>query len=268
MDELEIEIPEELSVEVEPTETPEPEEPREEPKKLSAVEQEASEEGWTDLETWKAQGKDPDRWKPAQAFIDYGNLQKANAKQAREFEERLQNLQKLHDIRLQQELQALEAQRLKAIEYADVESFRTVEEQIKSLQQAALPKQEVSKPPEVQLWEAKNPWIFEKSEKATEAKALADAFIKSKQDRGETATWADTLKYVDERISKLYPITNPRREMPTQTETGQRPTKQSNKLSWSDLSDSELREYKQFGNLFKSKEHFLKAVADDRRSKK
>jgi hypothetical protein len=264
-EELLVTEPEEVSIEVEET----PEEVHE----PTPLEQEAKSQGWTSLEEWKAAGKDPDKWKSAHSFVEYGKLKSSMEeklhKLERNFESRLDNVNKLHQLQLENTIKALKQQRMEAVQMADVESYNAIDQRIKEYE-SALPTatpQEPTKDPMIASWEARNQWIFDNSNpKAVEAKSLWNAYATN----NPNATVEDALRYVDDRINKLYPRENPMRDLPTATEKGTRPTTtQKQSLTWDQLSADEQFVWRNGGeSLYGNKQAYLKAVLDARGGKK
>lgn len=255
------EIKEEPEVEeVEPTPVPE--------RQYTALEQEAMEDGWTDKETWEKAGKDPERWKPAFAFIEHGKLMKALNSKTKEIDERIDNLRKYNEVQMEATLAELRSQQRTALQYADVETFDNLQAKIDNFNKALQAPQPNTPqiPVEISAWEARNKWVFENTPKAAEAKALFAAHRQVHPD----ASPADTLKYVDGRIKDLYPEENPRRNVPTMTEQGKQPATSPKKgIGWNDLTPQEVKDWDKFGaTIFGGdKKAFLKTVIDARKLK-
>jgi len=240
---------------------------------LSPAEQRAYNDGWRPEDQFEG---NPDNWKTAEAYNLYGEMQgevraaKAETRRLKEdTEARIANLNKYHEAQQTAAINDLKAKQRQAVSEADTEEFDRLETQIKQHETVdPAPVTQQAKDPVIAAWEEKNPWIGEPgNEKAEQAQAFwAVAAAKP----GATAQSA--LDYVDQQIAKLHPDqipTNPRRNMPTQTEqSSPRSRQRGNKdLTMNDLTSDERSQWTQFGSMmFKDEKEFLKAVADGRKS--
>ena len=245
----EFDLPEETGEEKEQTL-----EPNDEPT-LSPIEEEASSEGWTTKEEFVKAGKDPENWVSAREYVRYGKLQKASREATerleRQFNEKLDGVNKFHEMQLKATIEQLKNQKKEAIETGDVDAVDRIEGQLDQLK--VIEKPVSQKPAAVLLWEAKNTWINEPNNpKTLEANALYKAY----GEMNPNGTIDEALKFVDETLAVKYPSTNTRRSLPASTEKGQR---QSSKAShqWSDLSKDEMVAYEHFGDMFKTKQAYI-----------
>ena len=235
---------------------------------LSPKELKAWNQGWRPEDQFEG---DPDNWKTAGEYVLYGEFQehqKEEKNRARnkeqEFENSISNLNKLHQARQDDAVNKLKQEQRQAVEEADTERYDQIQKEIDGHKTVeAEPEQTSTVDPTMKAWTDKNPWIDDpSSEKALDAKAFYNTAAGK-----PNATIEDALKYVDKKLAQFYPEqTNARREMPTMTEQGKRPSARKNReLTMGDLTAEERSEYNKFGSeLFGSEKDFLKAVANAR----
>jgi hypothetical protein len=165
-------------------------------------------------------------------------------------------------MRRQTEIAELKAQQKVAVRSGDEEVFDAIQARIDHFEKA----QNVpAKDPVVAEWESRNPWIMNPKDPKT---IEANAFYISAKENNPNMTERDALAYVDERLNRLYPQKNALRDIPSRSETGAQRVTGAAKgvVSWNDLTDSELRDWKNFGEtMFTDKKTFLKAVSDARK---
>lgn len=238
---------------------------------LSPTEQKAWDQGWRPKEDFKG---DEDSWKTAREYVQYGEiikLVKDNKKdldnQKRDFDERLENTNKLNEARRKSELKALKKQQREAVDMADGDAYDATQQKINELESQAVTTQptQPGKDPDIADWETKNPWINDvNDERAGVAQSMFNNY--TAQNKGATA--AQALAHIDSKLSKLYPSenTNTRREQPNTTENVSRKPQRRNKdLTMADLTSDEKQEWSMFGQtMFKTEKAFLKAVKDAR----
>lgn len=250
---------EEVSIDLEPQEGIEQEKPIVD--EDTSLDQEAKEQNYKTLDEWVKEGKDPDKWKPKEAYVAYGKLQKSFEEFRNKTEQRLEDQRRFMEMQKQAAIDELMAKRDQAVQYADVEAFKSAQAQIDNFNQ---PKPVSGKSPEILDWEARNPWASNPSDPRV---IDANGFYLAYKASNPNASDREALQYVDARLNVLHPKENPNRNIPTQSENGVRSTaKPSNKLGWSDLSNQELKSWRDYGEqMFKGdKKRFLKAVADSR----
>lgn len=248
----------------------EPEQQEDDAVDLSPIEQKAYDQGWRQQEEFKGP---EENWKTAKEFVKDGEwLDKLKEKDARldrlehDFNERLNNTNKLHEARRQSEIKKLKVDQRNAVDQADTEAYDTAQEQISELEKESQPVVEQPvKDTSVADWEAKNPWINDSSnEKAPVAQALWSRYLQ----QNPTATTQQALAHVDDRINKLYPTdtSNPRRSQPNTTETPRKVSRKGKAVTMGDLTNDERQEWNQYGSMmFKTEAAFLKAVTDARK---
>lgn len=234
------------------------------PIELSPVEQEAAAQGWVPKEQWTGDGK----WRPAEEFLDRGELFKKidqvsrTAKRAEQtLEEFKKHYIKVREDAYQDALAAIKAERKVARENGDFDRVDELEERLEAVkQQAATVKDEikVAEPvevaPEVVQWVERNKWYNEDSN----MRAVADSVAMRLNKEGFSGT--ALLKGIDEEIKKVFPhkFTNPNRERPGAVEAGGRKTGQSKDIP-DGMSDQDRRFMNDFvAKGIMSKEDYIK----------
>jgi len=230
---------------------------------LSKHEQEAQKFGWTTKEVFVDKGGDPDNWKPAKAYIDYRKLQESSNEKYRKlehkFEAELQDIKKVHSLQLMETIEKLTTQRKEAIEIGDVEAVDQIEKKLNDAREA-VPAQSNTIHPLIDEWNRANPWS---ADPANEKTIIANAFYKAAVQMNPNMSIAERLQFVDENLEIKYPTKNLRRSMPASTDTAQRSAPKANP-TWNDLTNSEKQQYEKFGDMFKSKDAFIKAAIKGR----
>jgi len=239
--------------------------------KLSDFEQKQYDEGWRPIDDFTGP---EENWKTAKEFQRDGEwLAKLREKDQRldriekDFNDRLENTNKLHEARRQADIKKLKAQQREAVNVQDTESFDHAQTQIEELEgQEVKPTTptEPGKDPVIAAWEEKNPWFNDMSD---ERGSVAVGIYNTFANQNKQATSAQVLAHVDARMDKLYPSNpgNPRRNQPNTTENNnRRSSRQSKGLSMVDLTADEKQEWNQFGSLMFTEAEFLKTVADTR----
>lgn len=238
---------------------------------LSEMEQKAYDQGWRPEEDFAGKGD----WKTAKEFVKdgewLGKIKELNQRidgQQKDFNERLENTNKLNEARRESEIRELRTQQRNAVDMGDTDSYDDSQRKIDDLEkQVAEPAPAApQKDPAITAWEAENPWINEPgNEKAGVAQGIWTNFA----NQNPAATTQQALAYVTERIDNLYPSNpgNPRRAAPNTTENARKSSQRKGKdLTMGDLTPSEQGEWNQYGKMmFKTEKAFLKAVSDSRK---
>ena len=255
---------EEIKTDIEPVEDDQVELPE-----LSEMEQKAYDQGWRPQEDFTGP---EDHWKTAKEYVKDGEwlakIKEANQRTERlekDFNERLENTNKLNEARRKTELTDLKKQQRDAVEMADSDQYESAQAKIDALEAETVvtAPQDNQKNPDVAAWEAKNEWINNPNdEKSTVAIGIFNNFANQNKDK----TAQDALDHLDARLKQLYPTSNPRREQPNTTENGNKaPQRKGKDITMSDLTQDEKNEYNLYGHtMFKSEKDFLKAVKDAR----
>jgi len=239
--------------------------------KLSPIEQKAYDQGWRPQKDFTG---DEDSWKTAREYVQYGeiiSLVKQNKKeldnQKRDFDDRLENTNKLNEARRKSEIADLKTKQREAVDLADTDAYDSTQKKIDELESQTVTTQpaQQGKDPDIVDWEAKNPWINDVNDERT---VVAQSMFNNYTAQNKGASAAQALAHIDSKLSKLYPTenTNARRDQPNTTESvARKPQRRSKELSMSDLTNEESKEWQMFGRtMFKTEKAFLKAVKDAR----
>lgn len=238
---------------------------------LSDNEQKAYDQGWRPKDDFEGP---EDNWKSAKEYVRDGEflatikgLQKQIDSQKTDFDQRLENTNKLHEVRRKKEISDLEDEMLNAVRTSDTDAYKDAKDKKTELEGVEAEETTTVAPtdPDVAAWELKNPWINDKADERTPvAQGIWNQFIT----KNPTASNAQVLAHVDDRMDKLYPTVNnnPRRDQQNSNETPTKRGKRGSKaLTMGDLTQDERNEWQRFGQtMFKNETDFLKAVKDSR----
>ena len=236
---------------------------------LNETEQTAFDQGWRPEEEFE--GKEGN-WKTAKEYIKDGEfiskITELNRKidaQKNEFDERLDNTNKLNEARRKSEIADLKKTQREAVNNADEDAYDDAQTKIEKLEEQPEVKPAAQgKDPAIAEWESKNAWINDPND---EKAAIAQGIWNNYANQNPTCTAKQALDHVDSRLGKLYPTGNPRRDQPDANETPTRKPRQNSKeLTMSDLTQDEQTEWSMYGSvMFKDQKAFLKAVKDTRK---
>jgi hypothetical protein len=208
------------------------------------VEGKARKMGWVPKEEFRG---DPDKWRPAEEFVERGEnmlpLVKAQVKrQEREIAELKQTMQQFAEYHSKTEARAYEKalsdlreQRAAAIAAGDGVAFDKVDTQIedlrKELDSKKTPAQVEQETPEFREWLTRNSWANDQKLQVV-GKAIADALVME----GEPARGTALLDLVAKEIKLRYPekFENPRRNGVSSVE-GSGTTPRKSGKSYADL---------------------------------
>jgi len=236
---------------------------------LSDTEQKAYDQGWRPKEDFEGP---EDNWKSAREYVRDGeflatikDLNQRMDKQGRDFDERLENTNKLHEARRLKEISDLKIQQRDAVRTSDTETFDDAQKQIDELEKVEVveTKTATTDRPVVDDWLAKNKWINDKSDKADFANDTWNGYVQ----RNPNSSDDEALAHVNAQLTKFYPVNNVnhRRDQQNTNETiTKRGKKGSKALTMSDLTQDEKNQWVQFGSMFKDEAAFLKAAKDTR----
>lgn len=238
---------------------------------FSASEQKAYDQGWRPQEEFEG---DEDNWKTAKEYNRDGEwLDKLKTERQRtdqmqrDFDDRLEASNQLHQARHKQELDSLKAKQREAVDLADTAAYDTATRQIDELKDQELPTkapQQKQQDPEITAWVDQNPWINDPNDDRT---IMAQGALNQFQQSNPDGSISDAIKFVEERVNRLgKPSGNPRRDQPNANENTRKPQqRRSRELTMGDLTPGEQSEWDKFGRtIFKTEKAFLKAVKDAR----
>ena len=235
---------------------------------LSPIEQEAFDQGWRPIEQFNGQ---EDHWKTAKEYVNDGKwlakLKESNQRIdhiEKQFNERLENANKLAEAKRTQDIADLKEQQHKAaFEDGDEDAYKSAQKKIEALESETPASDTTPKKAQAIVdWENANEWVNDADdERSGVAIALYDTFAR----KNPNGTIEQALEHVDSKISVLYPTKNPRREQPNATESPKRqPGRKGRDLSMSDLTREEQGQWSSFGQSMFTEKEFLKAVKDAR----
>jgi len=226
-----------------------------------AHEDKASASGWKPFDEYVASGGDPMKWKTADAFNVYGEMIGTIKKTQKDFEQRLEGVQKLSQAQLAAQREELLAKRDLAIEDGNKAAVHALDRQIGNLNVAPVPQSTG----ELDEWNARNAWIFEDSPKSDRAKSVFGKAVAA----GKPVSAA--IQLVEEDIQRHFGETKPapRVNIP-ESERGRGSVafgKKTSALSMSDLTDDERVAWKHMPQAWNNDEKkFLQSVADMRKA--
>ena len=242
----------------------------EEELQLNGTEQKAYDQGWRPKDDFEGP---EDNWKSAKEYVRDGEFlatikelhQKVDSQKV-DFDQRLENSNKLHEARKAREISDLKAQQRDAVLTSDTDSYDDAQKQIEKLEEAPVEvKKSQTVDPVISEWESKNAWINDLTDERT---PLAQGIWNQYIAKNPTASNAQAIDHVDSRMNALYPTnnSNPRRNQQNTNETpAKRGKKLSKSLTMGDLTQDEKSEWAMFGQtMFKDESAFLSAVKDAR----
>jgi len=242
----------------------------EEELQLNGTEQKAYDQGWRPKDDFEGP---EDNWKSAKEYVRDGEFlatikelhQKVDSQKV-DFDQRLENSNKLHEARKAREISDLKTQQRDAVRTSDTELYDDAQKQIEKLEEAPVEvKRSQTVDPVISEWESKNAWINDSTDERTPvAQGIWNQYIA----KNPTASNAQAIDHVDSRMNALYPTnnSNPRRNQQNTNETpAKRGKKASKTLTMGDLTQDEKSEWAMFGQtMFKDESAFLSAVKDAR----
>lgn len=210
--------------------------------------------GWKPLEDWEGESDD---WVDARDFNtrgEYITKIKDQNNQLANVEDRISNLNQMHNAQMNSQRIELMQKRDILIEGGDSAGVKAIEQQINTL--AAVP---VQAPVDrtVEQWNANNPWILEDTPKA--------AYAMTVYHRNLAKGPAAALSLVNQEMEKHYPD---KKQSAPMAEGGSAPKgnkERTKALTMNDVTPEELK-MKKFFPHFKDDKKFLQAVTDSRKT--
>lgn len=247
------EVQEELQLESE-------EELNEDPVQLSPEEEKARKDGWTSREEWEQSGKNPDDWVSATRFNERGQMMGTIKKlndQARDFETRLENNNKIHKLQMEAMKKEYENKRDQAIESGDKDAAIQAMENINAIDNMnTAPARDIqAEQADLDDFNKDNPWIFETSPKAAYAKQLFATYHRQMPAK-------DAIDKMLSEVNNHFPSdVNPNRNSaPAAVRSPQKAKSRERMITMNEVTPDE----KKLRSFFGSAEEFLKAVKDAR----
>jgi hypothetical protein len=247
----------------------ESEQPQKSPE-LIALEQEARSRGHTTKDEWVSSGRDPELWKSAREYVEYGKIKEALEQKSQDFDRRIESLNKLHQTQLEKQRQELLSKQRDSVLEADTETYDKIQQQLDDIDKTrpAQPQpQQPKKDTAILEWEQRNPW----SQNASDPRLhIANGLFQGYMASNPHANVSAALQYVDSQMAASAPAQqrqNPRRSAPNQHERGTPSQRSGGKITFSDLSPEERDMWNRAGQDIwgGDKKLFLQSVADSRR---
>lgn len=238
---------------------------------LTEVEQQASTKGWKPEKEWDST---KGRWRPAQEFLDRGELfDKISSLKSeiynlkKDYNLLADHHRKVSKIEYEKALKTLKSERTKAAEEGDTAAVVKLSEQIDELKDTQADTPPIQSQPiltqQMEEWVGANPWYRTDPELRVAADALGQAYVAN----NPGVPFEKVLDYVGKRVVDLHPEKFPSKSKskpsaPTVEGTTNAPasgpsssTAKSKQLRESDLSEDErkvmrtLIQRKAFGNI-------------------
>lgn len=236
-----------------------------------APEPQEAPKGYQTKEQWEESGNDPADYVTEEVFNARGDLIRQSKRQQREnqqlrdqmnnmqvdFDQRLDNQNKLSAIGLESQKDALQAQLEEAIDRGDKDDALNIQGNIDKInpvidnlneptpRPAAAPQ---GKDPAITEWEDNNAWIMGETPKAAYTHAIYAKFKREMAGTTGAVDYPELLRQVDADLAKEFPETNPRRNAPRTAEGGSAPGKaKAATLKESDFTAEERTMVKNFG---------------------
>lgn len=223
----------------------------------------ASKSGWKDFDAFVAEGGDPDSWKTADAFNQFKDFRETLNRKERQFNERLEGVQRLTEAQLASQKAQLEAERDTLINAGGkAKEVKALDKQIDALDQPVIPRTN----PILDEWNANNPWILEESPKSAYAKQVFGREVAA----GKSVS--DAVAAVEAGLKKHYPPQTRQTVTLPESEAGKGAkgfTKTSKAVTMDSLTDEERRIWNHSGHMWKNdQKKFLQSVTDLRNADK
>jgi len=201
-------------------------------------------------------------------------LSKKDKERESEFNERLRNLDKLHQIQLKKQREELEERFKDAVNMSDMEEVRAVQKEIDELEDIQIPSEQPKISQDdlefIQEWDIKNQWIkaadtshpnYDPLSPDVPKALFAQKLINdlARQGLKPRALAAEVERQVNEKFAVRTKQVTPK-HLPSQTLAGAKA--KSRGLSWSEISDADKALYNQMPDVWGSKEDYLQALAD------
>ncbi len=237
---------------------------------LSPMEQKAFDQGWRPKEEFEGS---EDNWKTAKEYVRDGEwmdklkqVEQRMERERNEFDQRLDNANKLQEARRKQELDTLKKKQREAVDLADTDAFDEASRQIDELSAQSVPEVKNQQPamdPLITQYVNDNPWINDPNDNRT---IIAMGALQAYQGANPSASIQDAINHVNSKVNELTAPNNPRRQQPNANEHSRRQTRSQNReLTMNDLTNEERSEWASFGKtLFKTEKAYLAAVKDAR----
>ncbi len=232
----------------------------------------ARQAGWKPESEWEGEDANkPNEFISAELFNERGKRIESNkAHQKRlkdatdDFDSRLNNMGKLHNVQMEAQKKDLQRKLDDAIKLADVDEAKAIQKDIDSLQAAPEESTPTGNPDQSALddWNSKNSWIFNPGPKAAYAISQFNAYA------NQGLSVAQSIAALETDIAREYPAVNTNRNREASSEGGSPPGRKasSKSLTMADLTPEEAKWRKAMPGAWKDDKEYLQAVADARRA--
>ena len=211
------------------------------------VEAEAAKMGWTPKDQFKG---DPDKWRPADEFVERGKqmvplLRAQVKKQERQIAELTSTTKQFAEFATKAEkrgydnaLAALKEERAQAVANGDGEAFQRVDERLEDLKAEiaektkSAPRADGGDDPVFDEWKGRNAWLND-----PKMEAFGNASAQFLRSTGVTATGAEFLDMVTKEVKAKFPekFENPRRTSAPSVEGGTPAARKGGGKSFADM---------------------------------
>ena len=229
------------------------------PPEMSASEKKARSNGWFPKDDWK---DDPDDWVSHKKFNERGEmigsikqLKKQRDDDRRQFNSRLDNVNKMHEVMLTE----LESKRDNAIDMADRQEANKIQDQIDNMRATQAPEPQQTDD-FLNTWNQNNHWITSGTPKAIYAGTMFNKYSSSGMSN------EDAVAAMEADVSREFSSQNAQRDRaPAQERNQSTPGKKHvQKLTMNDLTAKERNLHNQMSDAWKDDAEFLQAVSDSR----
>ena len=204
--------------------------------KVSPDEERAISLGWKPKDQW--QGEEDD-WVPAKHWLKYGDLEHElmSERQSSKHKDKVMGVMKGHHLRLKEDAkkeieQTIRRQKQDAIKEEDFQRVAVLDAKLDVLKEnldkrfvdadsqanREIP-QASGPPPEFFEWNRSNSW-YKLGSSTDEMTSEADTIAMGYQTRNPSAPYKECLKYVEDKIKKLYPENFKKEEVNTAVDDG------------------------------------------------
>lgn len=234
----------------------------------SDAESKASQHGWKDFDAHIDNGGNPEQWLSAEVFNARGDAIKTTMRQKsnhrNELNKQIHDLNEVHEVSLEINLQKMLKERIKAIEQGDTDVVSDLDKDIDKtkdgIEKVKASKQVASTVDKDLIdhearWRQDNPWFDAVGAKGAYARSLVVNAVSSGY-HGE-----DLTNYLEQEVAKEFPPRNTNRDKPSISDKGGKRSKDSvEALTMDSLNKEDSLVAQSLMNRGKSEEDVLKMI--------